>query len=148
MCAFLFFFLIVQLSIILLLQCTALSCRSPSYQASTTRIAYIPPKRLSTVTCLDQKMSERKKEHKVERIRCQHSLDIQNYIFSIYSSKKEGKQGEVGGEDWVSRVSSLSSPSACCTVNTQIYLDDCKLPAGLPQKQPYEDGTLGCSPGS
>ena len=93
-----FFFLIVQLSIILLLQYTALSCRSPSHQASTTRIAYIPPNRLSTVICLNQKMSERKKENKVERIRCQHSLDIQNCIFSIYSSKKEGKQGEVGAK--------------------------------------------------
>ena len=67
-------FLTVQLSIILWLHYTALSCRLPSYQAFTARIAYIPPKRLSTVTCLDQKMSERNKEHKVERIRCQHSF--------------------------------------------------------------------------
>ena len=119
MCMFCFvLLLIVQLSIICWLPYTALSCSLPSYQASTARIAYIPPKRLSTVTCLDQKMSERKKEHKVERVRCQHSLDIQNCIFSIYSSKKEGKRGG-GGEDWVSRVSSLSSPAACCTVNTQ-----------------------------
>ena len=78
-CVFLFFvfflfFLTVQLSIILWLHYTALSCRLPSYQASTARIAYIPPKTLSTVTCLDQKMSERNKEHKVERIRCQHSF--------------------------------------------------------------------------
>ena len=254
---FFLFFLTVQLSIILWLHYTALSCRLPSYQASTARIAYIPPKMLSTVTCLDQKMSERNKEHKVERIRCQHSfssvqslsrvwlfanpwiaerqasLSITNsrssprltsiesvmpsshlilccpllllppippsvrvfsnesalrmrrpkywsFSFSIIPSKeipglisfrmnwldhiskiaysastlarrkaREGGGGEgLEKKDWVSRVSSLSSPAACRTVNTQISLDDCKLPAGLPQKQPCDDGELGCSPGS